>query len=148
MRWKKLQLKYFFSPSSNSQQQKGSCVWGLPGSFLSSCHSPEQGTGLFSGCHSQHKSLPLPPPPAKIIILFVEAKFCFPKLQIMFKKTEELREKEGEEYLICKTRGILCLPKMRFSRCAAVWMQRFPLSLTLPCPAAPGARMSNCKAGL
>lgn len=98
-RWKMLQLKSFFPPPKTLNSIKGSCVCGLPESFLSSSKSTDQLKDFFSGYHSQpnstadvlcsKKSLPPPSPPAKIIILFMEAQFCFPKLHIMFLKKNQ-----------------------------------------------------------
>lgn len=73
---------------TSKKKKKGSCVRGLPESFLSSSKSTDQLKGFFSGCHSQLKgtaeeSLPQPSPPATITILFTEAQCCVPQLQIM-----------------------------------------------------------------
>lgn len=75
-RWKKLQLKYVFFPHLKLSAAKRKLwmgpTWKVPFFLWLS----RAGARLFS--------LTEVTPSARIIILFMEAKFCLPKLQIMF----------------------------------------------------------------
>lgn len=83
---------------------------------------------------SKRKSLPQPNPPARIILLFMETQFCFPKLQIMLKKAHRktLRKRWGEAggggqgarvfSPCCKARGTPLLTKNQtFSYCCSLY---------------------------
>lgn len=167
-----LQLKSFFPLPKTLNSIKGSCVRGLPESFLSSSKSTDQLKDFFLGSQPNStadvlcskKSLPPPSPPAKIIILFMEAQFCFPKLHIMFKKKKKhqktLRKWEQESifpmlqgmrnslvdqkshlYMLLALSGCTIFPSR--STALTIYLKEsstntstdvFLLSFTLPCP--------------
>lgn len=122
----------FFLPIKNSLTAKKEAVYVayLKASFLL-VNLQIGWKGFFSGYHSQpnstedvpcskRKSLPQPSPLAKIIILLMEAQFCFPYLLIMLKKTtphwKTLRKGRGAGggrvfSPCCKARGTPLLTK-------------------------------------
>lgn len=116
-----------FSLPKTLSSEKGSCACGyLKASFLlvKFYRSVER---LFLRLPltadvpcSKRKSILQPSPPTKIIILFIEAQFCFPKLQVMVKKPKATlknsEKRRGEEYfpMLQGTRNSLPHQKSHF----------------------------------